>query len=511
MQTYLTRTISKIVVAFASSIVLLTCAASCLAAKQVESLDASANHAAELHAGQGIMAGEVTDTRALIQLRLTMADKLKDGDLVGVAGVVRFNLMAIDNSFPAIERTTAATPDHDFIVRASFTNLAPNTRYRCVTQIGSSEQNLHDGPTVEFKTLPGKEIAIPVSFAVVTGMNYARFHGPKPTDADKVTDKEKEKQSRFYRGPDKGQGYPALEAIRIIKPDFFVGTGDNVYYDTPKRPRAKTVNQLRQKWHEQFVQPRFRDLFATVPTFWMVDDHDYRLDDCDNSGNYDPTPETAKEILLEQLPFAAAGDADAKTYRTYRLNKDLQVWFTENRFFRSPNKMPDGPGKTIWGVEQQRWLTETLVESDATFKILISPTPMVGPDDLRKKDNHCNVGGFRHERDEFFEFVKSSGLDKQNFFIVCGDRHWQYHAVDPSGVEEFSCGALVDANARLGKDPGHPASTDPTGQIKQPYTQAKSSGGFMIIRSEPARDGSRPSLKFEFFDEKGVPLYACTK
>ncbi|MEZ6075412.1 MAG: alkaline phosphatase D family protein [Pirellulaceae bacterium] len=127
----------------------------------------------------------------------------------------------------------------------------------------------------------------------------------------------------------------------------------------------------------------------------------------------------------------------------------MQIWLPENRFYRSPNSAPDGPDKTIWGVEQKQWLMKTLVESDATFKLLISPTPMIGPDDLRKKDNHCDVGGFQHERDEFFQFLKANQLDRQNFFLVCGDRHWQYHALDSTGFEEFSCGALVDANARF--------------------------------------------------------------
>ena len=57
--------------------------------------------------------------------------------------------------------------------------------------------------------------------------------------------------------------------------------------------------------------------------------------------------------------------------------------------------MPDGPTKTIWGAEQLAWLKSSLLESDATFKLLVSPTPMVGPDDLRKTDNHTNIGGFR--------------------------------------------------------------------------------------------------------------------
>ncbi len=34
------------------------------------------------------------------------------------------------------------------------------------------------------------------------------------------------------------------------------------------------------------------------------------------------------------------------------------------------------------------------MESEAHFKLRSSPTLMVGPDNLRKKDNRGNVGGF---------------------------------------------------------------------------------------------------------------------
>ena len=79
---------------------------------------------------------------------------------------------------------------------------------------------------------------------------------------------------------------------------------------------------------------------------------------------------------------------------------------------------------------------------------------------------------------EYAEFLNDNGLDQQNFFIVCGDRHWQYHAVDSTGVEEFSCGALVDANSRLGRMPGDAAGTDPDGLIKHLHRQTERSGGF---------------------------------
>ena len=173
--------------------------------------------------------------------------------------------------------------------------------------------------------------------------------------------------------------------------------------------------------------------------------------------------------------------------------------------------MADGPLKTIWGKEQKAWLKRTLKASDAKFKLLVSPTPMVGPDDLRKTDNHCDVGGFQYERDEFFTFLKENGLDQQNFFIVCGDRHWQYHALDSTGIEEFSCGALVDANSRLGRMPGDPAGTDPDGLIQHLHFQTERSGGFLVIRCESASPTVDANLSFEFYDELGKQLYRVTK
>ena len=160
-------------------------------------------------------------------------------------------------------------------------------------------------------------------------------------------------------------------------------------------------------------------------------------------------------------------------------------------------------------MEQKAWLKRTLKESNATFKVMISATPMVGPDDIRKTDNHTNHGGFRHQGDEFFAFIK--GQEISNLYLVCGDRHWQYHAMHPSGIEEFSTGALVDANSRPGRKAGDPLSTVPDGLIKQFYLQDPPSGGFLHVISNPATLASPASLTFEHRDEKGVVLNRHTK
>jgi alkaline phosphatase/alkaline phosphatase D len=466
-----------------------------------------------LMAGMGIMVGEVTPHSALIQVRLTRTDKLVDGDVAGATGVVKFVLSESGDgaSGNKMTRQINATGNRDFIARAAFNDLKPGMAYHCATWIGKDASRLRVGPSAQFQTLPGPNAAAKVRFVVVTGMNYGKFHGDDRIDRKIHLIENNTELPKPYEGPDKHLGYPSLASILALKPHFFVGTGDNVYYDTPKKPRAMTVPQLRQKWHEQFVQPRYRDLFAKVPTYWEIDDHDYRIDDGDNTGDYKPSPETGRRMMLEQLPVAASGDKNAKTYRTHRVTRDLQIWLTENRMYRSPNKTSDGPGKTIWGAEQKAWLKRTLKASDAKFKLLISPTPLIGPDDLRKTDNHTNIGGFRHERDEFFSWLKKTGIDQRNFYIICGDRHWQYHSIHPTGIEEFSCGALVDANSRLGRKPGDPKSTDPKGLIKQAYAQSKRSGGFLAVTITPAHRDQKAALTFAFRDEKGKLLHKHVK
>jgi len=472
---------------------------------------------------QGEMAGEVTSSSVILQSRLTTGGAPDpvwpfEADVPGAPGVARFEL-STDSDFAGSFTTDwlTAAPRYDFIVKTRVTGLEPGTRYYYRLEFGRSEDDTELGPRRGFATHDGPDVASEASFVVVTGMNYAPFHVA-------------------YKGEDRQLGYPALVSIRELKPDFFVGTGDNVYHDVPamtenipaqyRRPAADTEPTMRKKWHEQLVQPRFVELFAEVPSYWEKDDHDYRFNDCDEtSPGKPPSPELAKRIFLEQVPVVGPSDPDPKTYRTHRVNKDLQIWLTEGRDYRSPKMMENGPDKTLWGVEQREWLKRTLLESDATFKVLISPTPMIGPDDVYKygnspsnpdddelkRDNHSNPAGYRYERDEFFQWLLAHDLPATGFYIVCGDRHWQYHSISPEGIEEFSSGALVDANSRLGRLPGDPESNDPKAEIRQPYTQDEASGGFLMVRVAPGKDDKPATLTFTWYDEHGVEQYSTTK
>ena len=170
----------------------------------------------------------------------------------------------------------------------------------------------------------------------------------------------------------------------------------------------------------------------------MKDDHDTLMNDCWTGQTYgDLTWEQGLAIFREQFPMGE------KPYRTVRWGKDLQIWMLEGRDFRSPNNIPDGPEKTILGAEQKKWLFETMRASDATFRILISPTPILGPDRDDKNDNLANKG-FTHESDEVRAILNTLPAT----YVICGDRHWQYVSREKEGsVTEFSCGPGSDSHA----------------------------------------------------------------
>jgi len=286
-----------------------------------------------------------------------------------------------------------------------------------------------------FQTAPAADDGRPVSIVVSTCQDFPRRDEP-------------DRGHRIYR------------SMLGVDPDFFVQTGDTVYYDKPE-PFARDVATARYKWNRLYALPNQRAFHARVPSYWIHDDHDTLKNDCWPGQRYgDLTFEQGLSIWREQTPQSE------RPYRSFRWGRHLQVWFPEGREYRSPNTRPDGPGKTILGAEQWRWLERSLAESDATFKLFVSATPVVGPDRESKNDNHAN-SGFAYEGERLRALLADTGA-----LVVCGDRHWQYHSIDPdSGLQEFACGPASDEHAG-GFRPGDQAAW-------QPYLRI--AGGFLSI------------------------------
>ena len=453
---------------------------------------AGSAHAASLFHAQGEIAGEPGSDSVLLQSRLTAGDRLNEQrGITGAAGVARF-VIDRGSSGPDTVKTPWAKAEaaHDFIVRQLVRGLRPDTRYRYRLEFGVDETRTEVGPARAFRTLPGPENSSALSFLMFNCMGWGQY-------MDGYGDR------KSYDGADKMLGYPTLvHAQKYADSHFFICAGDGVYYDTPREATARTLPELRAKWQQQFSMPRLAEFAGSMGSYWMKDDHDFRYDDADLTGPKEPSAELGIRVFKEQIPVVPREDFGRVTYRTVRAAAQVQLWFLEGRDYRSPNQMEDGPEKTIWGGEQRAWLQRTLRESDAAWKLIITPTPMVGPDMDRKRDNHTNSRGFRHEGTQFFAWLKDSGV--RNVVLFTGDRHWQYHSVHPTGVAEFACGSLSRENA-VGNPPapGAEGSTDPQRLIDQKFVTSKQDGGFLrVVVDEKAL------LRVEIINQEGAILYA---
>jgi alkaline phosphatase D len=395
------------------------------------------------HLATGVKVGEITDSSAILWARRTAApmrvkgqkvvgrpkkdvkpvaitDTAKfDGACPGAAGSIRIRYGPKPEPAEAMATEWVEVNEKtDFGHQFKITGLPADRQIFYSVEARGAGGEAEGALTGSFGTAPKPDAEAEVTFAVVT--------------------------CQMYNDLDHADGFHIYPAIQKLAPRFVAFTGDNVYYDG-EEPVARNAVLARYHWERMFSLPRHIELLRQVGTYWEKDDHDTLKNDCwpgQKLGQL--TFDEGLEVFRQQVPV------DDKTYRTFRWGKFLQIWLTEGRDYRSPNSMKDGPQKTIWGKEQKKWLFRTVKESDATWKIIISPTPLVGPDRTNKGDNHANRN-FQHEGDEVRAFFRE--VSPHNLFTVCGDRHWQYHSVHPvSGLNEFSVGAASDEHA--GGSPG---------------------------------------------------------
>jgi alkaline phosphatase D len=434
------------------------------------------------HQASGVKVGEVTDTSAIIWTRLTIgASRNADGTKIvgkggkddapltdaevrklhgacpGAAGRIRVRYgNKPDLSDAKTIAWTDVTEKTDYTHQFALSDLPADSVVHYSVDTTDPQGGPHGSVAGSFRTAMKHDTESEITFAVVTCQMYADL--------------------------DHADGFHLYPAIRELAPRFVAFTGDNVYYDS-ERPRALTPALARYHWERMYSLPRHAELLRSVATYWEKDDHDCLKDDSwagQKMGEL--TFEEGQRIFRQQVPMGQT------IYRTFRWGKFLQVWFTDGRDFRTPNNMKDGPEKTIWGAEQKEWLFRTVKESAAAWKVVISPTPLVGPDRANKGDNHANKA-FQHEGDEVRAFLKKHAAN--NAFTVCGDRHWQYHSVHPeSGLNEFSVGAASDAHA--GGTPGENKDYHKFHRVK---------GGFLSVTA-----GAK-SIVFRHHDVNGKVVY----
>jgi alkaline phosphatase D len=359
-------------------------------------------------------------------------------------------------------------PELDFAQQFRVSGLEPGASYRFAVETRAARGKREDAAiTGEFRTAPPSSSNAPVRFALTSCQKYCKM--------------------------DRADGFQIYKSLERLKPDFFVSCGDNVYYDS-EDPIVNSQAAARYHWQRMYSLPTLHSALLRVPGYWQKDDHDAYSDDCW------PGLKTAKmapfqfaegqRTFREQIP---APPRDRPLYRRFRWGTQVEIWLPDSRDYRSANPDPDGPAKTVWGAEQKQWLEETLANSTARWKIVVNPNPIIGPDHGRKRDNHANPA-FATEGREFRRWLKANV--EGSVVLMNGDRHWQYHSVDPeTGLNEFGCGPASDAHA-----------VPPSGGEDARYHRfLRAKGGLITVQVNPSK--ADEPLVLRHHDVDGAEVY----
>ncbi len=389
-----------------------------------------------------------------------------EGSCPGEPGELRVKLLTSAGKPISSTNWAEARADTDFTAQFAVSELKPGAAYRYTVETRNSSKI--DGTFAGvFRTAPAADALVPVSVAMLSCQKYSEH--------------------------DHERGFLLYDSIAKAAPHFLLSVGDNVYYDSDD-PKVNHVSIARHHWHRMYSQPALVECLRQVPGYWLKDDHDCYSDDCwPGFVNETMTPFTFDEglkLFPEQAPMGAL------PYRRFRWGSGLEIFLLEGRDFRSSNRDADGVGKSLWGAAQKQWLLDGLNHSESRWKLIVSPGPLIGPDRKNKHDNHSN-DAFETEGREFRRWLAANSRVADTVWVN-GDRHWQYHSVDPeTGVNEFCCGAASDSHAS--GTPGEDSRLHRFHRVK---------GGFLSIQVHV--NGAKSELVLEHRDTAGARVYGHT-
>jgi alkaline phosphatase D len=171
---------------------------------------------------------------------------------------------------------------------------------------------------------------------------------------------------------------------------------------------------FRKQYRRQRGVRNLLDFQASVAQLAIWDDHDFGMNDGDRTF---PGKETSLKVFREYWANPQYGlPGQPGVFFRWSIG-DVDFFFLDTRTYRDPDSSPNGPKKTQLGAAQKRWLKSELKKSRGTFKVLAASG---GWTESRGRFGD-NWGGFLHERNEIFNFIRDEGIT--GVFLLSGDSH----------------------------------------------------------------------------------------
>jgi alkaline phosphatase D len=211
--------------------------------------------------------------------------------------------------------------------------------------------------------------------------------------------------------------------------------GDSSIFETMSKEKAAFMLWLGDAWYTRDVDyysewglwyrashdratPVIQNFLKSMPQFAMWDDHDYGPNDIGK--NY-ILKEASRKVFNSYFCNPSAGENGQGTY-TMTTWGDADIFITDDRWWRSADRMKDSvngkpnPEKRVLGAQQMEWLKNSLLYSNAAFKIIAMGSQVLNPVSPFDK-----LADFPVEYDELMNFIKEYKIN--GVLFLTGDRH----------------------------------------------------------------------------------------
>lgn len=202
-----------------------------------------------------------------------------------------------------------------------------------------------------------------------------------------------------------GGGYSIFEKIYKAQPDLVLWTGNTSHL---RKSDIDSQNGYFKRYSHarSLIQPK--ELLAEIPNLAIWSNRDYGIN---FSGKEMPLKESAKYAFSSYWPKTKqVAHQDALCY-SHKIS-DVEFFFLDTQSQRK-NNFSANENPYILGNEQIEWLVDTLINSTANFKIIVSGTPILNPSNTKKNLTFAN-----NEKQYFLELLKNFKIP--GLFFVSG-------------------------------------------------------------------------------------------
>lgn len=371
-------------------------------------------------------------------------------------------------------KAVRTTEESDHIARFQISQLEFGTRYDYDVYINGRKQAFDFQPSFQsqphwrWAKNPQEQPAFKFAIGSCAYINDAKYDRP----------------GRPY-----GAGFEVFRAIAGQKPDFMIWLGDNIYY---REPDWLTESAMRYRYAQNRELPELQPLLATTHHYAIWDDHDFGPNDSDRTYRL---RDTALEVFKDYWGNNTYGTSEIPGVFGRFEWGDVEFFLLDDRYHRTPNRMPDAPDKVMFGDAQMKWLMESLRSSGATFKVIAGGNQMINP--IAAFESFTR---FPNEQKKLFEFIREQRIEGVMF--LSGDRHLteliKRTDLGTYPLYDFTSSPLASGNAK-------PHESEANNPARVPNTLVTEAKNFGLI--ELSGTGANRKMTLKTIDLNGKELW----